>query len=138
MPKINRLTSQVQEQLSQKQCGTDTEDIQLKHWPEFVADLWHQKLPHLRSNSQIEYAYGDTDPHVGRYGFPGKSEEELSRGAGINGGGEETWTHSLINDPLKKPDVKSTEDGDEEAGRGTENGGEDVESSDEDTKPKSE
>ena len=42
-----------------------------EQWREFVADLWKERLPHLR-----EYVYGAFvyDPHTGRYGFQVGSE----------------------------------------------------------------
>ncbi len=52
--------------------GTDYQ-TEGNHWSEFVADLWNDRLPHLREET---YGEGEFifDPSTGRYGFEDQSE----------------------------------------------------------------
>ena len=55
----------------QQQVEAEGGDDEREQWREFVADLWEERLPHLR-----EEVYNVYDPQTGRYGFQDGSEYE--------------------------------------------------------------
>lgn len=70
-----RLMSQVQQHLAEEGVVRSVASPSL--WQELVADLWDQRLPHLREDADL---YGNQaflfDPHTGRYGFEDGSDLE--------------------------------------------------------------
>lgn len=69
-------------------------------WPEFVNDLWQERLPHLRQE-----VYGDGmfmfDPTTGRYGFQ----------EGSDYGTEDEFMTDLMNEPEYQGDKEGEREG---------------------------
>ena len=57
----------------QQQVEVEGGDDEREQWREFVADLWEERLPHLREEVYNDGAFV-YDPHTGRYGFQDGSE----------------------------------------------------------------
>ena len=57
----------------QQQVEAEGGDDEREQWREFVADLWEERLPHLREEVYNDGAFV-YDPHTGRYGFQDGSE----------------------------------------------------------------
>ena len=64
----------------QQQVEAEGGDDEREQWREFVADLWEERLPHLREEVYNDGAFV-YDSHTGRHGFQDDSEYE-SEGEG--------------------------------------------------------
>ena len=63
-----RLVLRVQQQLASGGQGPESMETRQEQWNELVADLWEERLPHLRDVNYdgMEFIF---DPQTGKYGF---------------------------------------------------------------------